>query len=146
MATPHCASKDIHRHKDFTRSKPRTSLLFWSTSLNNAASSLGGFSRPTTFLPTTCTTLSLFKLCTRPLRLTCLKQSSLTPTPLPRTLQMILKRRLTPRLVLDSLLFLAFVVLRFVFFLYMLLWETYRDCFHDFSFSLRFREVSHVEG
>jgi hypothetical protein len=59
---------------------------------------------------------------------------------------MILKRRLTPRLVLDSLLFLAFVVLRFVFFLYMLLWETYRDCFHDFSFSLRFREVSHVEG
>ena len=59
---------------------------------------------------------------------------------------MILKRRLTPRLVLDSLLFLAFVVLRFVFFLYMLLWETYRDCFHDFSFSLRFLEVSHVEG
>jgi hypothetical protein len=27
-----------------------------------------------------------------------------------------------------------------------LLWEAYRNCFHDFSFSLRFREVSHVEG
>jgi hypothetical protein len=26
------------------------------------------------------------------------------------------------------------------------LWEAYRDCFHDFSFSLRFLEVSHVEG
>ena len=138
MATPHRASKDIHRHKDFTRSKPRTSLLFWSTSLNNAASSLGGFSRPTTFLPTTCTTISLIKLCTSPLRLPCLKRSSLTPTPPPRTLHMILKRRLTPRLVLDSLLFLAFVVLSLVFFSICLLWEAYRDYFHDFSFSLRF--------
>jgi len=59
---------------------------------------------------------------------------------------MILKRRLTPRLVLDSLLFLAFVVFSLVFFSLCLLWEAYRDCFHDFSFSLRFREVSHVEG
>ena len=26
------------------------------------------------------------------------------------------------------------------------LWEAYRDCFHNFSFFLRFLEVSHVEG
>ena len=26
------------------------------------------------------------------------------------------------------------------------MWEAYRDCFHDFSFSLRFLEFSHVEG
>ena len=26
------------------------------------------------------------------------------------------------------------------------MWEAYRDCFHDFSFSLRFLEVSHVGG
>ena len=38
-------------------------------------------------------------------------------------------------------------MIQFSYFLYIcLLREAYRDCFHDFSFSLRFLEVSHVEG
>ena len=43
--------------------------------------------------------------------------------------------------------FLASVVCCFLFFFSIcLLWEAYRDFFPDFSFSLRFLEVSHVEG
>ena len=39
------------------------------------------------------------------------------------------------------------LMIKFSFFLYLFfLWEAYRDRFHDFSFSLRFLEVSHVEG
>jgi hypothetical protein len=46
-----------------------------------------------------------------------------------------------------SLKTLTLLMIQFSYFLYIcLLWEAYRDCFHDFSFSLRVLEVSHVEG
>ena len=46
-----------------------------------------------------------------------------------------------------SLRILTLMLIKFSFFLYLFfLWEAYRDCFHDFSFSLRFLEVSHVEA
>ena len=74
-------------------------------------------------------TLSLFKLYTRPLRLTCLQRLSLTP------------------ILTASLKTLTLLMIQFSYFLYIcLLWEAYRDCFHDFSFSFRVLEVSHVEG
>ncbi len=63
-----------------------TSLLSCVTSWKPTTSSLSGFSRPRTFLPTTCSTLTLFRLCSRLLYLTCLKQLSLTQTPLARIL------------------------------------------------------------
>jgi len=45
-----------------------------------------------------------------------------------------------------SLRILTLTLIKFSFFFLCFLWESYRDCFHDFSFSFRFLEVSHVEG
>jgi hypothetical protein len=78
-------------------------------------------------------TLSLLKLCTRQLHLTCLKRLSLTQTPPPRILHMILKRRLTLILVLDSFSFFAFV-------------GAYRVCFFLLSFCFRSPPASHLES
>ena len=101
--------EDIPCHKDFTRSKLGDVSAFLCNFLAAAVSRLSKFSGPLAFLPQTCMTLSLFKLCTRPLRLTCLQRLSLTPTLPPRILHMILKRRLTLILVLDSFFFFALV-------------------------------------
>jgi hypothetical protein len=60
--------------------------------------------------------------CTRLLSVTCLKHLMKV------RLQMIL----TPSLRILTLMF------KFSFFFLCFLWETYRDCFHDFSFSLQF--------
>ena len=57
---------------------PETSLLSLTTSLPSAVSSLRGFSGPLGFLPTTRMTLTPFKLCTRPICLTCLQRLPLT--------------------------------------------------------------------
>jgi hypothetical protein len=46
-----------------------------------------------------------------------------------------------------SLRILTLILIKFSFFFFIcFLWEAYRDCFHDFSFSLRFLEGFHVEG
>jgi hypothetical protein len=44
-----------------------------------------------------------------------------------------------------SLRILTLTLIKFSFFFLCFFVGTYRDCFHDFSFSLRFLEVSHVE-
>ncbi len=62
-----------------------TSLFSCATSWKPTTSSLSQFSRLRTFLPTTCKTLLLFKLCSRPMHLTCLKRLPQTRTPLVRT-------------------------------------------------------------
>ena len=115
----------------------------WSTSLHTVASRLGRFSRKPTLIPTTCTTLSPLKLCTRPPRLTCLRRLSPTPTPPPRTVGPIPKRRLPLCLVLEVSCLCG---LLFSFFLYLFLVGSVQGLFSCFSISLRFREVSHVEG
>ncbi len=57
---------------------PETSLFSFVTSLQPDVSSLWGFSGTLVFLPKTCMTLSQFKLCTRPISLTCLQRLPLT--------------------------------------------------------------------
>jgi hypothetical protein len=63
-----------------------TSLFSCVTSWKPTTSSLSGFSRPRTLIPTTCRPLTLFRLCSRLLYLTCPKQWPLTQTPLARIL------------------------------------------------------------
>jgi hypothetical protein len=84
---------------------PETSLLSFVTSLPNVVSSLRGFSRQLaspTSLPTTGVTLMPFKLCTRPLSPSCLKWLLLIPTLSPLILPVILRRRLSLMIVLES--------------------------------------------
>ena len=73
-----------------------TSLLSCVTSWKPTTSSLSGFSRPTTFLPTTCRMVMLLTLCSRLIYLTCLNQLPLTPTHLVRTIPWLTLKRRTP--------------------------------------------------
>ena len=114
----------IQRKLNFVSVRTIKGSSSYITSLKAAVSRLSRFSGPRAFLLQTCVTLSLFKLCTRPLRLTCLQRLSLT---------LILTRSL--RTMTEFFLSICF------------LWEAYRDCFYDSSFSLRFfLEFSHVES
>ena len=65
-ATPHRAYKDIHRHKDFTRSKPEDVSDFLVNFLEQRCIKPRKVLKANNLPPTTCTTLSLFKLCIIP--------------------------------------------------------------------------------
>ena len=98
-ATPHREHKDILRPKDFTHSKPGDVTAFLCNFLVDRCIKP---KRVLTPLPKTCVTLLPFKLRTRSLSPTCLNLLLLTPTLPPLILHVILRRRLTLMLVLES--------------------------------------------
>jgi len=80
------------------------------------------------------TTLMWSSRCTRLLSVTCLRPLKSVPRPVLPTRSL---KTLTLPLMIKFSLFFFYICL---------LWEAYRDCFHDFSFSLRSLEFSHMEG
>ena len=110
--------ENIPHHKDFTRSKPEDVSAFLCHFLDGRSITPTKVLRAATF-----DVFALQALC-EVARFTCLQRLSLT---------LILTRSL--RTMTEFFLSICF------------LWEAYRDCFYDSSFSLRFfLEFSHVES